>query len=197
MRELGFELRSLGDAGIPLQREEETIEAFDTFPLNALAKARWFLRFSAGSPVLADDSGLEVEALGGLPGVRSKRWSGRDDLEGRALDEANNALLLHELAACSPAHPAMGFAARYVCAAACVWNGGEIVVQGETGGSILPEARGDSGFGYDRYFYSRELGATFGEIDGDTKGRISHRGRAFRLLANRLGEEAEFRGRGG
>src|SRR6185436_5575354 len=83
-------------AGIPESSNEDAIEAFDTFEENALAKARYFFERSGGMPAVADDSGLEVLALGGAPGVRSKRWSAAegDDLSGQALDDANNAKLV-------------------------------------------------------------------------------------------------------
>ena len=106
--------------------------------------------------VVAEDSGLEVAVLGGEPGVRSKRWSGRDDLSGRALDEANNALLLARLRGATDRR------AQYVCVAV-FWDGvREVVARGETLG-VIGERRagGDAGFGYDPYFISAELGRAF------------------------------------
>jgi len=120
--------------------------------------------------------------LGGEPGVRSKRWSGRTDLSGQALDDANNARLLDAL------RDVDAPAARYVCAAAWCDGSREAVVRGETAGVILRDARGEHGFGYDPYFYSVELGATFGEATREAKERVSHRGRAFRALLERLAE---------
>ena len=132
--------------------------------------------------MLADDSGLEVIALGGRPGVRSKRWSGRSDLEGQVLDDANNAKLLEELADVDDRR------ARYVCAAAFVDRWGELVSRGTTDGQVLRAPRGCGGFGYDPYFFSAELGMTFGEASPEAKERVSHRGRAFRALLAALAQ---------
>ena len=125
---------------------------FDTFEENALAKARYF-HARTGRPTVADDSGLAVDALGGGPGVLSKRWSGRADLAGQALDDENNRLLLERLRGVD------GPRARYVCAAAFVDGRREVVCRGEVHGSIVDEARGAHGFGYDPYFVSSEIGA--------------------------------------
>src|SRR5207245_4342225 len=89
----GLTVIDLTEAALPETPLEDTVEAFDSFEGNALAKARYFHALS-GLPTAADDSGLEVPSLGGLPGVRSKRWSERPDLSGRALDDANNAKLI-------------------------------------------------------------------------------------------------------
>lgn len=172
----GWEALTLDDAGIPPEPNEDAIEAFDTFEANALAKARYFAARAAGLPVVADDSGLAVAALADAPGVRSKRWGGRTDLEGEALDTANNAHLLEVLDGVTDRR------ARYVCAAAWCGAGHEVVVRGETGGRILEAPRGTGGFGYDPYFLSDELGATFAEVSREAKQAVSHRGRAFREL---------------
>jgi XTP/dITP diphosphohydrolase len=171
----GMEPIDLRQAGIVETAHEEAIECFERFEENALAKARHFYGIS-GIPTFADDSGLAVDALGGRPGVRSKRYSGRSDLTGAALDGANNARLQEELA------PHADRRARYICAAAYVDDERELVVRGETRGLILAVPRGDGGFGYDPYFESEELGRTFAEVDRVEKGRVSHRGRAFRAL---------------
>ena len=177
----GLEAIDLREAGIAEDPAEESIEAFETFEKNALAKARHFARVS-GMPTVADDSGLEVFALAGQPGVRSKRYSGRIDLRGLALDAANNARLLAELG------DEPDRRARYVCAAAFTSAGGlAIVHRGETTGRILASPRGSEGFGYDPYFESDELGRTFGELSVTEKEAISHRGRAFRALITALG----------
>jgi XTP/dITP diphosphohydrolase len=175
----GFTPVDLAAAGIPEAPDEDALERFDTFEENALAKARHFHRAS-GLPTVADDSGLVVDALGGAPGVRSKRWSGRDDLRGQALDDANNALLLASLDGAAPRR------ARYVCAAAFVDGAGEIVARGETTGRITREPHGANGFGYDPYFASDELRVTFGEATREAKEGVSHRGRAFRALVAEL-----------
>ena len=92
----GWQVQDLRSAGVAGSAEEEVVEAFDTFAGNAVAKARYFHALT-GRTAVADDSGLEVEVLGGAPGVRSKRWSGRVDLSGQALDDANNVKLLAAL----------------------------------------------------------------------------------------------------
>jgi XTP/dITP diphosphohydrolase len=189
MRALGYDVQSLREAGIPVSADEDGIEVFDTFEANALAKARYFSRVSGGTPVLADDSGLEVDKLHAQPGVRSKRWSGRYDLSGQALDDANNEFLLATLAKLGHAGE---LRARYVCAAACVWAAGQHVTVGTTAGAILTTPQGTAGFGYDPYFLSDELGQTFGDVAEADKSRISHRGRAFRALAEDLGRIEEF-----
>ena len=171
----GIEVVTLERAGIPEVPDESAIEAFSTFEENALAKARYFLRVS-GLPTLADDSGLEVDALDGNPGVRSKRWSGRHDLTGLALDEANNGELLRAL------HGATLRRARYVCVAALATADGELTRRGEVQGEILEHPRGSGGFGYDPLFFATELAKTFGEASLIEKERVSHRGRAFREL---------------
>lgn len=179
-RNAGFEVLSLSDLGLAEHPEEEALEVFETFEENALAKARYFLPRAGGRPVIADDSGLCVDALGGGPGVRSKRWSGRPDLVGQALDDANNACLLAALRGRADRR------ARYVCAA--VWCDGvaELVARGETTGYIAEERQGAQGFGYDPYFVSDELGCSFGLVSVAEKEIVSHRGRAFRALMARV-----------
>jgi XTP/dITP diphosphohydrolase len=165
----------LGDMGVAESATEEDLEHFETFEENALAKGRYFASLT-GLAVLADDSGLEVAALGGRPGVRSKRWSGRTDITGDELDRANNLLLLESLALATDRR------ARYVCAAAFVDADREVVRRGIVTGQITRDARGDSGFGYDPYFESDELRRTFGEVGGSEKATVSHRARAVRAL---------------
>jgi XTP/dITP diphosphohydrolase len=193
---VGVTIETLDAAGLDAAAAEDALESHETFEDNALAKARYFHERSGGRVVVAEDSGLEVEALRGAPGVRSKRWSGRADLEGVALDAANNALLLQSLAAASLEGRASR-AARYVCAAACVWPSGAVVVRGETAGVIVEEAQGTGGFGYDPYVWSPELGATFASVSREAKSRVSHRGRAFAQLLRRLVEVGVVAGGGG
>jgi XTP/dITP diphosphohydrolase len=173
----GFEAIDLTAIGIPESVEEDDLEVFETFEENALAKARHFA-VKSRLPTVADDSGLEVFALGARPGVRSKRFSGRSDLHGPDLDAANNAKLQAALA------PHADRRARFVCAAALVTpDGQEIVRRGDTAGTMLDVPRGTEGFGYDPFFASSELGGrTFAEASVAEKERISHRGRAFRAL---------------
>ncbi len=177
----GVRVVGLDEAGIEHSPDEDEIEVFGTFEENALAKARYYNRRS-GLPVAADDSGLAVDALGGRPGVHSKRWSGRADLDGAALDAANNQALLEALAGVKD------WRARYVCVAALVGGGVERTWRGETTGYIVSAARGTEGFGYDPHFVSDELEVTFGEAGLAAKARVSHRGRAFAALIAGLGE---------
>lgn len=175
----GFAIRDLDECGILERPEESDVEAFDTFMENALAKARYFSRLS-GMAVVADDSGLAVDALGGAPGVHSKRWSGRPDLGGDALDAANNAKLIAAL------DGTVDRRARYVCVAAYRDSHLELVGDGVAEGSIVLDGRGGFGFGYDPFFFSAELGCTFGEATREQKERVSHRGRAMRALLAQL-----------
>ena len=177
----GWDAVDLDAAGIDERPdEEEALEVAATFAENALAKARYF-HARSGLPTLADDSGLEVEALGGEPGVRSKRWSDRPDLSGTALDAANNARLLAALDGVGSR------AARYVCAAAWVHGSGEAVALGETAGRILEVAEGAGGFGYDPLFFSDDLGASFGVVSRGEKAQVSHRARAVAALLRIVG----------
>ncbi|HKN66894.1 MAG TPA: non-canonical purine NTP pyrophosphatase [Gemmatimonadaceae bacterium] len=171
----GIPVVDLIEAGLEASTEEDDLENADTFEENALAKARYFAR-RGGRAVVADDSGLEVEALGRQPGVRSKRWSGRADLSGVALDDANNAHLLRALCGVTDRR------ARYVCVAAYVDRTEELTARGTSSGIILERPCGQGGFGYDPYFLSDELGRTFAEASVAEKERVSHRGRAFRAL---------------
>jgi XTP/dITP diphosphohydrolase len=175
----GITVLDLDEAEIPETRWEDTLESAATFEENALAKARYF-GYVSTLPTVADDSGIEVTALGGAPGVYSKRWSGRTDLSGQALDDANNALLLERLGSSEDR------SARYVCAAAFCDGVSEFVERGEVLGRIAHAARGAAGFGYDPYFESEELGRTFGEVTLEEKARVSHRARAFAKLLQRL-----------
>jgi XTP/dITP diphosphohydrolase len=178
----GLEVIALHEAGIPESPDEDAVEAFDSFEENALAKARYFAARSS-LPVLADDSGLCVDALGGAPGVRSKRFSGRSDLRGAELDRANNALLLERLAGIPDAERT----GRYVCAVALVLPGGsERVSIGTCEGVVLAAPRGSGGFGYDPLFLVPEAGSTFGELSPADKDRLSHRGKAVRAAGEWL-----------
>lgn len=175
----GVVVIDLEAAGIPEREGESAIEGFDTLSENALAKARYF-NIVSGFPAVADDSGLMVEALGGSPGVHSRRYSGRVDLAGMDLDDANNQKLMRELR--DTLHPA----AKFACAAAYVDGDVEFVEQGEAHGEITRSPRGLNGFGYDPYFLSFELDKTFGEATIDEKSQVSHRARAFNALVTVL-----------
>lgn len=179
---LGLAVETLADRGISEAPEEEGIEAFDTFRENALAKADYFAR-RLDAPVLADDSGLRVDALDGEPGVRTKRFSGRTDLAGQPLDDANNRHLLERL----DGVPEEGRGARYICCAAVAWpDGRHLAAIGTVTGRIATEPRGHGGFGYDPLFHVPELDARFAEVDPAIKDAMSHRSRAFRALAAML-----------
>jgi XTP/dITP diphosphohydrolase len=165
----------LPELGIAESTAETALEHYETFEENALAKARYFHQRTR-MPVVADDSGLEVDALGKRPGVRSKRWSGRADLSGQALDDANNALLMQSLRGTADRR------ARYVCVAAYVDTERTLVRRGEAPGIISDEPRGAGGFGYDPYFVLAGTGRTFAELSLSEKEQLSHRGRAFTAL---------------
>ena len=172
-------IRTLAELGIPASDAEEHIEVHDTFRANALAKAEYFARLTA-LPVLSDDSGIAVDALGGQPGVRSRRFSGRRDLSGPGLDAANNARLLERLR--DVPEPRRG--AYYLCAAALVAPGHTpVVALGSVSGRIAVAPDGRHGFGYDPLFFFPPLGLTFGRLSPRLKHDFSHRGRAFRALA--------------
>jgi XTP/dITP diphosphohydrolase len=174
-------LRILGLADFPGAPFPE--ETGNTFAENAVIKARAAAGYSAILS-LADDSGLEVEALGGAPGVRSARFAGA-----AASDLANNQLLLRKLAGIPPERRR----ARFVAVLALAWPDGRVrTFRGEARGRILPEPRGLGGFGYDPLFFSDDLGMSFAEAEAPAKDGISHRGRAFARLAGELaacGEE--------
>lgn len=178
----GIRVIDLREAGIAESADEEAVEAFNTFDENALAKARWFAARANGRPVIADDSGLEVAALGGEPGIRSRRWSGRTDLTGEDLDRANNELLLQRM------DGVLDRRARFVCAAAWCDVSRELVLRGEVEGEIVRghEVAGLHGFGYDPLFRARELGMTLAEATVAEKQSVSHRGRAFSKLVKAL-----------
>jgi XTP/dITP diphosphohydrolase len=155
-----------------------------TFAENARLKAEFYSRHLPGGLVLADDSGLEVTALGRLPGVRSARFAeDAEYLPGSPLsaDERNNRLLMDRM------RGAEDRGGRYVCVLSVARDGVEIAsAEGEVTGEILAAPRGTGGFGYDPLFYLPELEKTMAEIDLETKLGLSHRGAALRALLARL-----------
>jgi XTP/dITP diphosphohydrolase len=185
--EFGVEAVDLATIGIPETARENHLEEFETFEENALAKARYFFELSGGIPTFGDDSGMCVDALGGEPGVYSKRWSGREDLERSELDTANNAKLVARMRA-ARAEQGGRFtdAARYVSVAAFKDGVGELTRRGEIEGRVIENPRGTGGFGYDPYFEAPELGGTFGESSIKNTAAGSHRARAFRALLGAL-----------
>ena len=169
-----YEIVSMRDAGIDADIEENGT----TFEENALIKAEYVAKV-AGCAAIADDSGLEVDALGGAPGVYSARYCGR-----HGDDEANNDLLLKNLK--NVPAPRTG---RYVAAIALVRPGKEAIVRrGTCDGEILFERRGAGGFGYDPLFVC-ETGETFAEVSAETKNAISHRKRGITAVLAALEEE--------
>lgn len=152
---------------------DSPVEDGDTFEANALLKARAAARGS-GLPAIADDSGLEVDALGGAPGVWSARYAGPD-----ATDADNNAKLIAALANVAPADRT----ARFVCAAALATpDGREWVVRATMEGGIIDVPRGENGFGYDPHFVSEGATRTNAELEPAEKDARSHRGAALRAL---------------
>jgi XTP/dITP diphosphohydrolase len=166
----GITIASLPDFdSLPGVREDGA-----TFEANARKKAEHYSRFAAGEMVLADDSGLEADALGGAPGVHSVRYAATSP-ESNADDRANNARLLRELSR------ATDRAARFVCVIAAARDGCMLsTFRGEAQGRILEASRGAGGFGYDPLFFFPALGKTFAELTPEEKAGVSHRGAAFR-----------------
>lgn len=171
-RELPVELVALASFGsLP-----DAVEDGATFAANAEIKARFYMQ-ATGVACLADDSGLEVEALGGAPGVHSARFAGY-----HADDAANNAKLLDELTRVGRAQSA----AAYRCVLAFVdTNGRSLLASGSCPGTVKKEPRGVGGFGYDPYFYIEE-NKTMAELTLQEKDKISHRGNALREMAKLL-----------
>lgn len=169
------------DVALKRLPEEEDLEQADSYLGNAVAKARYFAGRS-GLATVADDSGIEVDALDGAPGVRSARFAllAGAASPGQHLDDANNALLLARLQGV----PEAGRTARYRCVVAHLDSATAPpeVVEAACEGRILTAPAGTGGFGYDPLFFSTELGRGFGEVPAAMKHRVSHRGRAFRAL---------------
>lgn len=178
MRELlapmHIEVLSLADFS-PVDDAEENGA---TFAENAMLKARYYFAHT-GTPCLADDSGLEVDALGGRPGVYSARYSGED-----ATDAANNAKVLREMEGIEKDKRT----ARFRCAMALVGEGVELTTDGTCEGALLTEERGQGGFGYDPIFYVPKFDRTLAEMSSEEKNSISHRGAAVRKMADLIAE---------
>jgi len=184
LSELPFELHGLGELGIAAPEETGA-----SFLDNAMLKARHaaaaaaaagFRGASAGVAAIADDSGLEVDALGGAPGIFSARYAGMG-----ADDAANNAKLLSALAGTPPERRR----ARYRCALVLVFmpsDAAPLIAEGVWEGSILESPRGSGGFGYDPYFWLPDLGLSAAQLDPAEKNRLSHRGIAMRALRDQL-----------
>ena len=172
--ELGYILRAQSEFDV-----SEVAETGTTFVENAIIKARHAAKFT-GLPALADDSGIEVDALDGSPGVYSARFSGPD-----ADDAANNALLVERLRDV----PMAQRSARYRAVIVFMRHAGDpspIICEGSWEGLIQLQPAGDGGFGYDPYFYLPELDCTSAELTASEKNRRSHRGQALVELKRRL-----------
>ncbi|MDR2101068.1 MAG: RdgB/HAM1 family non-canonical purine NTP pyrophosphatase [Treponema sp.] len=175
----GHTLKTPSEAGIDFDPDESGA----TFAENALIKARELYRLVSalgpGEPVIADDSGLCVDALGGRPGIRSARYGNTGS--GKLESGERNRLLLRELGD-TPRR-----SARFVCAMALLFNEDRFFIAQETlEGELIREERGKGGFGYDPILYLPQEGRTVAELGEDEKNRISHRGKAARIIAGIL-----------
>lgn len=172
-------VREIGEIlpGWDIEAEDSSVEETEnTFAGNAMLKARALATRHPGAWILADDSGLEVDALGGAPGVRSARYAGEDGNTAK-----NNALLLKNLEGVSDRR------AHFTCAVALISPDGiEKVVEGRCDGTILAAPSGAGGFGYDPLFVPNGFTRTFAELSAAEKNAISHRGRALALMVEGL-----------
>jgi XTP/dITP diphosphohydrolase len=162
------------------------VEDGATFEANARKKAEGYSRYAPGEIVIADDSGLEIDALGGAPGVHSARYAAPElhgkqphEAEANTDDDANNARVLRELRHIPPEQRT----ARFVCVLAAARDGKTLATfRGAAEGIILDAPRGSNGFGYDPLFYFPQIKKTFAELTAEEKSQYSHRGAAFRAL---------------
>lgn len=165
----GYEILSMKEAGI----EADIVEDGKTFEENAVIKAKAISKL-AGCLVLADDSGLEVDAMNGAPGIYSARFEGVDTPY-----SIKNKIIMDKLEGL----PEEERTARFVCAIAAAWPDGRIETRrGTIEGRIAHEPAGENGFGYDPIFYVPEYGKTTAQLDPDEKNKISHRGKALRMI---------------
>jgi XTP/dITP diphosphohydrolase len=182
-------LRDFAGAAAPLGIEVAPLPNFDSIPTavedglifeaNARKKAEYYSTFVPGEIVLADDSGLEVDCLGGAPGVHSARYAAdQPHLVGNnSDDQANNARLIRELRKI----PAKDRTGRFVCVIAVARDGQTLnAFRGQAEGLLLDSPRGSGGFGYDPLFYFPSIQKTFAELTPEEKAQYSHRGAAFR-----------------
>ena len=174
LADLGGEILTMKEAGISTDAEENGA----SYEENALIKARAVAEKAGDAVVLADDSGLEIDALGGEPGIYSARYLGEDTSY-----RVKNANLIERLAGV----PEEKRTARFVCAIAAVLpDGRELVTKAAVEGRIGYEEKGEGGFGYDPIFYVPEFGRTTAELSEEEKNQISHRGKALRLMKEEL-----------
>ncbi len=177
-KSFGMNVISRSEAGIPDFEIEET---GDTFEENSEIKARAIMEYS-GKPTIADDSGIEVDALQGAPGVYSARFAG---VEGSEADKENNKKLLSLLKDI----PEKERGARFVSVVTMLFpDGKKIVARGECPGYIIDQEKGDGGFGYDPLFVPEGFEKTYAEITPEEKNTISHRAKALSILRNQLQE---------
>lgn len=172
---LGFEIESLPNFSLLAPVVEDGL----TFEANARKKAEFYSLSAPGEMVLADDSGLEVDALGGAPGVHSARYAADQPhlIENNTDDQANNGRLLRELRKIPPEQRT----ARFVCVIAAACDGQTLnVFRGQAEGAILASPHGSNGFGYDPLFFFPPIQKTFAELTPEEKAEYSHRGIAFR-----------------
>lgn len=174
LADFGGEILSMKEAGISTDAEENGA----SYEENALIKARAVAEKAGDAVVLADDSGLEIDALGGEPGIYSARYLGEDTSY-----RVKNANLIERLAGV----PEKKRTARFVCVIAAVLpDGRELVTKAAVEGRIGYEEKGEGGFGYDPIFYVPEFGRTTAELSEEEKNQISHRGKALRLMKEEL-----------
>lgn len=179
----GLDLEILPQSELPIPGAVETGASFVE---NAVLKARHASRH-AGLPAIADDSGLEVDVLGGEPGIHSARYAGPD-----ATDQQNLGLLLERIARSGAEHPA----ARFRCAVAWVNSAADpspVIARGTWEGFVIGEPRGHNGFGYDPVFFVPTHGCTSAELPPEVKNRISHRGVAMAALRRKLSSKWQAR----
>ncbi|HEY3304817.1 MAG TPA: XTP/dITP diphosphatase [Candidatus Binatia bacterium] len=185
LRELPVQVLPLG----ALKNRPSVVEDGKTFEDNARKKARTLAAF-CGRLTLADDSGLEVDALGGAPGVHSARYSGEDGNDAR-----NNQKLLQALSSVSEEKRGARFVCVLALCAPSALGGEEWLFRAECEGRITFAPRGKNGFGYDPLFFYPPLGCTFGELEREAKSHVSHRGRALKQLIEALSSLPSFQGR--
>ena len=174
LRQSSYRVIPQADFNVP-----EVAETGTTFVENAIIKARHAARHT-GYAALADDSGIVVDALNGEPGVHSARFAGS-----QSNTDANNALLVEKLRAVPEPERSARFRAVIVFMRNAI-DPSPVICEGSWEGTIVLEARGNNGFGYDPYFYLSEYGCTSAELNADEKNKISHRGQALKLLLERL-----------
>lgn len=171
------EIESLQDLGLVCDPEEKGA----TFEENALIKATAVAKLAPSIAVLADDTGLCVDALGGLPGVFSARFAANETNSQGHDNAANRQKLLRKL------NGETNRTAHFECAVVLLYPNGEtLVAKGKEGGRILQEEVGENGFGYDSLFFCNELGKTFAQATADEKNKVSHRGKALQNLLKQL-----------